>query len=293
MIGRLTPDVTFSLLDQGYMKLIQAWGSDEQIVEAARMSTQKGFLGWEPGPCPTCGGHGTVTAEVWIWEEEPDFIRNAYGQLVKVGGVGDYRSMLVSCISCSGKGEIRGDMALLRYLREHRHTTPFEMAGLIVEVKAPILVFREWHRHRTQSYNEMSARYIPLPDENYLPSLERFMMAAGKNKQAAAADGSRFLTKEAALRWRQQLQNFYQLAEMIYQDGLQIGIPKELARCCIPVGRYSAMRASANLKNWLDFMTLRSAPDAQWEIRQYSDAIGNLVSQLFPRTWQLFEERKR
>jgi thymidylate synthase ThyX len=52
------------------------------------------------------------------------------------------------------------------------------------------------------------------------------------------------------------------------------------------------MRASANLRNWLAFLTLRSAPDAQWEIRQFSDQVGVLIARHFPRTWSLFCERK-
>ncbi len=80
---------------------------------------------------------------------------------------------------------------------------------------------------------------------------------------------------------------------MLYQAALTNGVPKELARVHLPVGRYSRMRASANLKNWLDFMTLRSdsteqGRKAQWEIRQYANAIGELVAELFPRTWSLF-----
>ena len=106
------------LLDHGYLSLVETWGSDERIVEAARMSTGKGFLGW-------------------------------------------------------GTADAPGDEKLLKFLSDNAHATPFEMAGLIVEVQAPIMVFREWHRHRTQSYNEMSARYTPLPDVNYLPSVER------------------------------------------------------------------------------------------------------------------------
>src|SRR5213595_1562338 len=79
------------------------------------------------------------------------------------------------------------DEKLLSYLYKNQHATPFEMAGLVIEVKAPIFVFREWHRHRTQSYNEMSARYVPLPDENYKPTVERIVdgaIAAAGNRQA-------------------------------------------------------------------------------------------------------------
>ena len=81
------------VLDHGYVELIETWGSDERIIEAARMSTNKGFQGWGPK------GDGSP-----------------------------------------------GDEKLLKYLYTHKHMTPFEMAGMTIEVQAPIFVFREWHR---------------------------------------------------------------------------------------------------------------------------------------------------
>src|SRR4029078_11798877 len=101
------------------------------------------------------------------------------------------------CKPCGGSGKrinTPGDEKLLRTLWEHKHATPFEMAGMVVEVQAPIFVFREWHRHRTQSYNEMSARYTPLANLNYMPSLERLLMnAGGSNKQAGTVAGAAIL----------------------------------------------------------------------------------------------------
>ena len=70
-----------------------------------------------------------------------------------------------------------------------------------------------------------------------------------------------------------------------------MGVPKELARLPVPVARYSRMRASANLRNWLGFLTLRMAPNAQWEIRQYANAVGEVVAKAFPRTWELFSKK--
>lgn len=139
---------TYLILDHGYVKHIESWGSDQSIIEAARMSTDKGFLGWEPIVCEKCGGLGD------------DNVTYKFH----------------SCTACNGTGRIGGDEKLLRYLYENKHHTPFEMAGLIIEVQAPIFVFREWHRHRTQSYNEMRARYVPLPDVNYIPTIERLML---------------------------------------------------------------------------------------------------------------------
>jgi thymidylate synthase (FAD) len=220
-----------TILDHGYVEPIESWGSDEHIIEAARMSTNKGFQGWP------------------------------------------------------------GDEKLLRYLWEHKHATPFEMAGMVIEVKAPIFVFREWHRHRTQSYNEMSARYVPLPDENYVPTVERLMMQGGANKQAQGTGAQ--LTESQAEAFLDHLRFAYAEAETVYQNALGAGVPKELARIALPVGRYSRMRASANLRNWLAFLTLRMDPSAQWEIQQYANAVGELIAATFPRTWALFEEGRK
>lgn len=247
------------LLDHGYLELVEHWGSDESVIRAARMSTQKGFLGWGES-CAECG--------------------YAKGEDHEVG--------------CSRPEKWKpGDEKLLRFLYENGHSTPFEMAGLIVEVQAPIFVFREWHRHRTQGYSEMSARYAPLPDFNYVPTVERCMRGGGHlTKQAGTIVGAPALTEEATLKWLRDLAQFYDHAEAMYQNGLANGVPKELARIVLPVGRYSRMRATACLRNWMLFMTLRSAPNAQHEIRVYSDAIGKIVAERFPRTWALFAEGK-
>lgn len=253
------------ILDHGYLIPIEHYGSDERIIEAARMSTGKGFLGWEAGVCPTCEGLGD---------------NNVKYECKK-------------CNDCNGTGKIPGDMGLLRRLWVKKHATPFEMAGLIVEVQAPIMVFREWHRHRTQSYNEMSARYTPLPDLNYVPSVERLMLNQGtKNRQASTIADAEVLTIEKAELYREQLKVMWEQQQAFYQSALLNGVPKELARVHLGVGRYSRMRASANLRNWLAFLTLRMAEDAQWEIRMYANEVGNLIGQRFPRTWQLFMEGK-
>jgi len=221
------------LLDNGYVQFVESWGSDQRIIESARMSTNKGFEGWEK------------------------------------------------------------DEKLLAYLYNNKHSTPFEMAGMIIEVKAPIFVFREWHRHRTQSYNEMSARYTPLPNENYNPELTRLMLGANTattNKQAQGT--GKELSESDALRWQHNLKALYAKSQIVYEQGIKLGIPKELARLPVPVARYSRMRASANLRNWLAFLTLRKAANAQWEIRQYADAVGVLIANQFPRTWKLFEAER-
>lgn len=260
-----------AVLDHGYLELVESWGSDERIIEAARMSTGKGFLGWGGDPCPDCKAANRL--------DLTDKLFRSYDEKVEAK----------TCV-CKGTGVTVGDEKLLRYLYANKHATPFEMAGLIIEVQAPIFVFREWHRHRTQSYNEMSARYVPLPDVNYLPSTERLLANSKTNKQAGTVKGAADLDLAGAQNFQGDLRAIYEQAEEVYQRALAAGVPKELARVHLPVGRYSRMRASANLRNWLAFLTLRMAPAAQFEIRQYADAVGTLIAERFPRTWELFAE---
>ena len=250
---------TIKVLDNGYVRLVEAWGhgdvgdhelpTDNEcgIIEAARQSTQGNFRGWEQ------------------------------------------------------------DNKLLKFLHSNKHDTPFEFSGMVIEVQAPIFVFREWHRHRVQSqcdnqwaldnlddtgFNEMSGRYAPIPNLNYIPSVERILVNSTVNKQAGSIKGSEELTQKTADQFRVRLQMEYKEQEEMYQWALSSGIPKELARLMLPVGRYSRMRAVTNLRNWLAFIDLRSASNAQLEIQDYSNAVGSIVAKTFPHTWALYLESK-
>lgn len=208
----------------------------------------------------------------------------------------DYERGIIEAARQSTQGNFRGwktDRKLLRTLYTHNHATPFEFAGMVIEVRAPIFVFREWHRHRTQAYNEMSARYAPLPDLRYHPTLDRLMQVNVKdaNRQAGNVGGVELSAADAML-WFEKLEIAYAAAREAYQFGLEVGVAKELARIPMPVGQFSQMRAQASLRNWLAFLTLRMDPRAQWEIRQFALAVGSIIEQVFPQTWKLFREKK-
>lgn len=259
------------LLDHGYVELIDVCGSDQRVIEAARMSTDKGFLGWGGAPCPQCDAAGRLDPKDRLYRNQDMFV-----------------AARAECV-CKGSGVTVGDEKLLRYLWEHRHTTPFEMGWLHIEVQAPLFVFREWHRHRTQSYSELSARYTQMPDLHYLPLIARCRPADTANRQAAGT--APYAGDDAAQAWIARARALQTEVYSHYTAGLALGISKEVARLNTPVARYSRMRAGGNLLNWLRFLGLRMAPDAQWEIRQYADAVGEIVAEHFPRTWALFEER--
>lgn len=141
------------------------------------------------------------------------------------------------------------------------------------------------------SYNELSARYTPLPDVNYVPTIERLLMTSSTNKQAQGISQYRLDEQQCEL-WLESLKESYVRSETTYKVGLDWGIPKELARLPVPVGRYSRMRASTNLRNWLMFLTLRLDTAAQWEIRQYAQAVSVFIAERFPRTYNLFANTK-
>ncbi len=265
----------YTVLDHGYLRVKETWGSDEEIVETARMSTDKGFLGWEPGPCPSCAGNGKVA--------------RLYGSPLG--------RPLVTCDDCGGKGKIPGDAKLLKYLYEHKHSTPFEFGGLTIEVQAPLMVFREWHRHRVPfGYSEMSARYVKMPNLHYVPSIERIIASSRKSKNRQAGGAGRIEipgglagTEEQVAREIQQLIRSEQARiYSFYEELISFGVAKEVARLDTPVSRYSRMRATGNLRGWLGFLTLRMDPHAQFEIRQFAWCVADAIATAFPRTYELF-----
>jgi len=176
----------------------------------------------------------------------------------------------------------KSDERLINYLWSHRHTTPFEAVTFTFEVKAPIFVFRQWHRHRTWSYNEVSARYTELPEEFYIPSVELIGSQSKDNKQARdiieLSDNERKLFE--IIRDGMFIQNTS--AFSTYRTLLESGVPRELARSVLPVATYSKMFGTVNLLNLFKFIELRDHSHAQYEIQVYARAMLELIEPIFP-----------
>ena len=196
------------------------------------------------------------------------------------------RSARVSYNADWRTGEDEGkDEKLIAYLMKNRHTTPFESVVFTFEVKAPIFVFRQWHRHRTWSFNEISARYSELPEEFYVPQLENITTQSGDNKQARTlkqhADASYIATYIDKI----SMEAFAQ-----YKEFLTMGCPRELARSILPVGTYSKMFATVDLHNLFHFLRLRLHEHAQYEIRVYAEAMLELIEPIVPIAVKYFKE---
>ena len=203
------------------------------------------------------------------------------------------RAARVSYDAAWRAGEDQGsDAKLIRYLWKNHHTTPFEAVSFTFEVKDPIFVFRQWHRHRTWSYNELSARYRELPEEFYLPDYRQIGIRSLSSEQARVIPdgfneenevGKRLYVVEYA---KQTMQ--YAFAR--YKKLLACGWPKELARSVLPVATYCHMFASVDLLNLLKFLTLRCHSHAQYEIRVYAETMRELIRPIVPVCLAAWEE---
>lgn len=168
------------------------------------------------------------------------------------------------------------DDRLINYLWKNAHTSPFEAVQFTFEVKAPIFVFRQWHRHRTWSYNELSARYRELPEEFYVPKPEHIGVQAKDNKQA------RDITEKRDMLVPSMIDHSCRAAFEVYRSLIEQDVPRELARMVLPLNTYSHMFGSVNLLNLFRFLKLRRHSHAQYEIMVYAEAMLTLIEPVVP-----------
>jgi thymidylate synthase (FAD) len=136
------------------------------------------------------------------------------------------------------------DSKLIGYLLRNRHTSPFECAVFTFEIKCPIFVARQWHRHRTWAYNEVSARYTELPEEFYVPALEHITTQSKDNKQARTSE-QHFEADDIAYHIHEQCKDAFSNYKFI----LEKGCPRELARTVLPLATYTRFFGTVNLHN--------------------------------------------
>lgn len=215
-------------LDHGFVKLVDVFGSDQDIEEAARVSYS--------------GGDATRK-------------------------VSDTRN-------------------LLRYLMNHRHTSPFEMAEVKFVLRVPIFVMRQLVRHRTANLNEYSGRYSEMTNDCYVPDLSRIQKQSTTNKQGS---GDAF-DAEDQLNIQKLIKNSQEVSVGDYQALIGAGFAKELARGVLPVSNYTELYWKCDLNNLFHFMHLRLDPHAQWEIVQLAQLMYDMVYPKFPLSMEAFDD---
>lgn len=196
---------------------------------------------------------------------------------------GDDRAVNSARVSFGGvsKGEEK-DKALIKYLMDHEHHSPFEHCCFQFHIKCPIFVARQWMRHRIASYNEVSARYTEVKDEFYIPT--QFRGQDTHNKQGSIS--SKDLNNAELLKiYTESIEASYQA----YEKLLAAGVAREMARGLLPVGQYTQFYWTINARSLMNFIHLRADAHAQYEIRVYAEAISKIFEQKMPWTAEAFK----
>lgn len=273
----------FSVLDDGFVCLVDLMGSDSAIVQAARIS-----YGADERPCQDCKGAGQYSDETAPFPDSR------------------------ICETCNGSGKESiavkqmNDTTLIRYLMRHRHTTPVEMVEIKFLVRVPMDTWRQWIRHRMASVNEYSTRYSEAIDSQQKTPADQWRQQSQSNKQGSSGSVSEWPEDgktpqsegEKAFResgqtpgsWLSQREEELQrLAMQIYNERLDFGVAKEQARKDLPLSTYTEAYWKIDLHNLLHFLGLRMHSHAQKEIRDYATIIGEqIIKPLFPIAYQAF-----
>lgn len=223
-------DHEFPVLDKGFVRLVDYMGSDDRIVQAARVS---------------------------------------YG---------------------SGTKSFRQDEGLIRYLLRNEHTSPFEQVVLTFHTKMPIFVARQWVRHRTARLNEISGRYSVMKDEFYLPDADKVSLQSEDNKQGRSNE---VVDPAQVTEIRAQLEQGQRTAFSTYQQLIDGGVARELARINLPLSLYTEWYWQIDLHNLFHFLRLRLDAHAQYEIRVYAEVMLEIAKAVCPVATAAFEEHRR
>ena len=180
--------------------------------------------------------------------------------------------------------ESDGVEGLINFLYRNKHMSPFEHGGFTFFVDVPIFVAREFMRHRTFSYNEVSGRYKELTPRFYLPKDDRPLVQTGKIGSynfIPGSPGQHDLTHTHA-------KAAYEQAWFSYRETLDQGVAREVARNVLPVGIYTQFYATCNLRNLMQFLVLRNSGDALTEIRDIAEQMEDYLEECAPFTYKAY-----
>lgn len=196
---------------------------------------------------------------------------------------------VVNAARVSYLGETKGadrDKKLIRYLLENKHTSPFEHVIYRMRIHAPLVVWWQWVRHRTWSFNLQSGRYTVFEPSYYQPS--EWRKQSVENHQGSSG----VVSQEDAQILNSLLDDYYDMSTEYYFRALRSGVAKEQARLFMPgFAVYYTGVATVDLHNLLHFLSLRMGDHAQYEIREYAQAIyKNIVKETVPTVAEYMEE---
>ena len=188
------------------------------------------------------------------------------------------------------------DQKLLKYLIRNQHFSPFRHVLLRFHIKAPEFVMRQWFKHIIgcewstpaagfHAWNEISGRYVEM-EEVYVPSSWR--RQSKDNKQGSDMNGDVPKDHPLSVVLTSLYQQTIQTSMDVYKNMLESGIAREQARILLPFSLYTETIWTASFQAVMHFLSLRMDTHAQYEIRQYAEAIYRILLEKLPvltKTW--------
>ena len=174
------------------------------------------------------------------------------------------------------------DEKLIRYLAKHQHWTPFAHPQITLRVKAPVSIRTQFFKHK-QGFveNEISRRYVSYEPEFYSPTWR------GKPTDGAKQGSEDFITEETRTNLYDAIyRESYETALHVYNTLIEKGIAPEQARFVLPQGMYTEWYWTGSLAAYARFYKQRKDDHAQWEIREYANAVGEIIKPYFPVSWK-------
>ena len=220
---------------------------------------------------------------------------------------GDYSVERAARVSYGrGTRKVSDTRNLLRYLMQHKHTTPFEMAEMIFHVRTPCHVWRQWIRHRTANVNEYSMRYSVAIDSCDKTKPTEWRLQSKDNKQGSSGfveqwpdNYTKYNPNEFSVPSPKDYEKageylsarefyFQEEARDLYEERLKFGVAREQARKDLPLSNYTEAYWKCDLHNLFHFLKLRLDPHAQKEIRDYANVVAAITKQCFPISFEAF-----
>lgn len=169
---------------------------------------------------------------------------------------------------------------LINFLMRERHGTPFEHNSFRFHVKCPLFVAREWFRHRIGSFNEFSARYSFVEDDFFVPRKEHVRTQAGK----PGAYKFEIVEEQLAEHTILHIEEVNAYCYEAYEQLVEKGVAKELARVVLPVSMYTQFYWTVNARALMNFLSLRNDDAAQIDIRLYAKEVEEIFKGQMPVT---------
>ena len=225
-----------------------------------------------------------------------DVLDKGYIEVVDTLG-DDLTPVNAARVSFGGRSEefTNKDKRLSKFLIKQKHFSPFRHQHIMVIIKAPEFVMRQWYKHvvgiettsssvtKDHAWNEISGRYVEVEDF-YYPEVWR--KQSEDNKQASAGVLDDLQQKRMASCYNEYMRQ----VEMTYDRMIDAGMAKEQARIVLPISQYTQVWWTASFQSVMNFIELRDEPTSQVEIQEYARALKTIMMESFPETTKLWSE---